>query len=528
MDLQRPTQLVNRIETLQTECQQRQEKLQSSDYLVQNNEIEELFQQDKLSLKQLQEAIEQLELFVAEEEEESRRYKWLQVLESSKELLQQLQRQHRLELLRWKQLKEQHQRQLLLEEQRLRRRKPHNTSEEELPHDLNAKIQSSLQNTKQVLTSQVLLTNSNLDRIRKDEQLLNATQSQHQNYSEHIQQGAQQLRSMTKKSRQSHWKLILSFILFLLICAFIVYQRLEHSSWFGVARATRVVKQSVLVTFQGLHIGLRYFWNLSIHFIFYVWELTQYLWTVWQKEPKLKRTLQHSNIQNTSMNGREQRRDEDSEKNDSVVSPITLSVDNMSHFNESTWNNLSFTDSVVLEDVKNENVKHQENIGLNSHDGNQTFSAEQQVEEEVSSSEGLVNLSNDMQGEEEEEEEKYNVFDNLHDDSETSEEQDFMTFSLLGGDEIAQNSEWMEEVDKSEENKQDAAIYNFSRETNRSFHNSDNEEEEEDEDDDVGFVTEENAVDGEIIEMYEIEESSEDFVSQELANESDENLEESI
>jgi hypothetical protein len=191
--------LVDQIHKLETQCQQLQEKLQNLDDIKDENQIEQLFQQDKLTLQQFAQQVDRLELAVAEEEEDVERRKGQQVIQSSKQVLEQLQKQHRLQLLRWKQWKEQHQRQILLEQQRLRRRKPFHTSQEELSDHLNTKIYSSLQNTKQILTSQVAVTNSNLDRIRKDDELLEATQSRHQNYAEHIQEGTQQLRSMKKR-----------------------------------------------------------------------------------------------------------------------------------------------------------------------------------------------------------------------------------------------------------------------------------------------------------------------------------------
>ncbi|EME30130.1 hypothetical protein Gasu_25090 isoform 1 [Galdieria sulphuraria] len=500
-------QFVNRIETLQTECQQRQEKLKDTGYLVEENE--ELLQLNLSDLKQLQEAIEQLELFIAEEEDEALRHKWIQLVEAKKEKLQQLQKQHRIDLLRWKQWKEQHQRQLLLEEQRLRRRRPHNTSEEERPDDWNTKIQSSLQNTKQILNSQVLVTNSNLDRIRKDERLLRETQSQQQNYSEHIQQGTQQLRSITK-NRQSHWKLILSFVLFLLVCALIVYQRLEHSSWFGVARGTRIMKRTVLVTFQGLYIGLQYLWNLSVHVVYYIWELTQFLWVAWQKEPKWEESLQHTITQNFSRSDIEQWKDEDSEKNHSVVFPtsfisVTLSVDN-------PWNSLSSADDCsVSEDVvdvmNDESVEHQESVGVSRNDWNETFSNEWQEKEEE------IELSKNL-----DEEQETNAFENMDNYSDITEQQVFTIYQTPNRNEILQVSEWVEDADGLEENNQDANALNLSKETDQFCLNGNIHEE------DISLGIEENGVDENIImEMHESEEFSENYVSQEDVL--DENLE---
>jgi len=280
--------LVDQIHKLETQCQQLQEKLQNLDDIKDENQIEQLFQQDKLTLQQFAQQVDRLELAVAEEEEDVERRKGQQVIQSSKQVLEQLQKQHRLQLLRWKQWKEQHQRQILLEQQRLRRRKPFHTSQEELSDHLNTKIYSSLQNTKQILTSQVAVTNSNLDRIRKDDELLEATQSRHQNYAEHIQEGTQQLRSMKKRSRQSHWKLILSFVVFLLVCVFIVYQRLERSSWLvvGVARGTRVANSTLIFTLHGLYVGMQYLYNFIVYCMSCIGKWTLYLWRRWKDKPQ--------------------------------------------------------------------------------------------------------------------------------------------------------------------------------------------------------------------------------------------------
>lgn len=174
-----------------------------------------------------------------------------------------------------------------------------------------------------------------------------------------------------------------------MVCTFIVYQRLEHSSWFGT---TRVVKQTVVVTFHGVYIGMRYLWNFIIHCIFSIWELTKYLWLVWQRQRKLQHNSQHAILENTSRNETEQVKDEDSIVFPTSLISFTLPIENVSHAMES---NVVAKDTAVPEEVywiKNEKEEDDETIRV--------LPNEEEVEE-IQPIKDSVDIPNDWQEEEE-------------------------------------------------------------------------------------------------------------------------------
>ncbi|KAK4525863.1 hypothetical protein GAYE_SCF17G3772 [Galdieria yellowstonensis] len=428
--------LVDQIHKLETQCQQLQEKLQNLDDIKDENQIEQLFQQDKLTLQQFAQQVDRLELAVAEEEEDVERRKGQQVIQSSKQVLEQLQKQHRLQLLRWKQWKEQHQRQILLEQQRLRRRKPFHTSQEELSDHLNTKIYSSLQNTKQILTSQVAVTNSNLDRIRKDDELLEATQSRHQNYAEHIQEGTQQLRRMKKRSRQSHWKLILSFVVFLLVCVFIVYQRVERSSWLvvGVARGTRVAKSTLIFTLHGLYVGMQYLYNLVVYCMSCIGKWTLYLWRRWKDKP------QHSTL--------------DAVTGNTTVTLATQATESISH-----WRMEPINEEVPLMDKKDEiESSWSEDIVIDTTQdevsNDEALSRESDEDAAIEQQDLFVDNEEELERQDLDNEEEIQRHDTLLDNEEEREQQDTLVDNeeeIQRHDTLVDNEEELEQQDLDNE-----------------------------------------------------------------------------
>eukprot|EP00871_Galdieria_phlegrea_P003522 jgi/Galph1/4170/GphlegSOOS_G2871.1 len=254
------TLLTRQLDNIQTNCQKLQQQVENclASSIVDYNE-EDLFQHYKAQIKQFQEILGQLELAIEEQDEEAILQQLWGKIKDGKQLLQDLQTHYRTSLLRWKQLKEKQQKQRLLEEQKIRKRKPYEWSEEIRTDQLNQQIRESLLSTKQVVTGQVEAVNNNLEQLNRDAQRVESTYSKQQNYQQHIQQGSQQWKRLRTQNRLGYWKLMLSLLLFLLVCAFIIYHRLSHSSWFGIKTSFHVASHSIRLVAEGTKMGTKWF-----------------------------------------------------------------------------------------------------------------------------------------------------------------------------------------------------------------------------------------------------------------------------